>query len=234
MKTLRFRPRLTLRFILLLIAVLSATCAWYAPQLRAAIISCLTPAPDARFTSRSKAETSHVWSSFEQMHGFYINAFVESEGFGVRRMVTFDEPYMRSLIVNGKPYRVQRMELISLHEGKTPFAYVNGSRNPVKNGIADAEQRMLTNFERSSIVKIQKGRDVVYNGDQERPLLVGAMRASARCIDCHSARTGDVIGCMSYELVPVSTFSVDAELLRRLGGTSELPAGTKSLLDVDR
>lgn len=226
MKKLRFRPQLTLRTILLMLVVLSVPFAWYAPQLRAAIISYFTPVPDARFVSQGQVQMSHAWSSFEQMHGFYVNAFVESEGFGLRRMITFDDPLMRSLVVNGKPYRVQRLELISLNEGARPFAYVNGFGNPVRNGIAHAEQRKLTRFEQSSVDKLQAGRTVVYNGDEERPVLVGAMRAGNGCLECHSVRKGEVIGCFSYELVPVMTASVDADLLRQLSEHSELQAGT--------
>jgi hypothetical protein len=226
MKKLRFRAQLSLRSILLLIAVLSLPLGWYAPQLRAAIINFLTPVPDARFVSQGQVQMSQAWSSFEQMHSAYVNAFVESEGFGLRRMITFDDPLMRSLIVNGKPYRVQRLELISLNENERPFAYVNGFANPVKDGIAHAEQRRLTRFEQSSVAKLQAGRNVVYNGDEERPILVGAMRAGNSCLECHEVNKGEVIGCLSYELMPVMTASVDAEFLRQLGDLSKFTAGT--------
>lgn len=102
------------------------------------------------------SDEPHTWTSFEAMHDRYTQAFVDSEFFGMNRIMTFDEPQYRSLMVNNVPYRVDSMELISVLQNE-PVAYANSWTNVTRKRIDIYQQRELTEFERASILNLELG-----------------------------------------------------------------------------
>lgn len=201
----KLRVQFSLRMVFVTAVLVAVPLGWFAPQLRAAFAQYFTPIPDVTFSSTSAAD-SQRWSSFAAMHSYFVQQFVESEGFGFSRIMRLDEPYFRELVVNGRPYQLQRMELVSINGSGEPFAYVNDFYNPTKERLPTAEHRALTEFELSAVKKIKVGREVVYNGDAEQPVLVGDIRATRSCLECHSVKPGELLGCMTYELRPASSY----------------------------
>jgi hypothetical protein len=196
------RLQYSLRTVGFLLAVAAIPLCWFAPQLRAAMERYLQSGQVVPFHTASAAGNNRTWSSFDAMHEFYIQRFVESEGFGFSRILRMDEPMYRQLVVNGQPYTARRMELVSLNGGDEPFAYVNGIGNPRKDSLTRSERRNLSEFEQAAVQAIAQGRTAVFNGDQARPLVVGAIRARKSCLECHSAKPDELLGCMTYELQP--------------------------------
>ncbi len=103
------------------------------------------------------------WESFEAMHERYTKAFVDSEGFGIDRRMTYDEPSRRSLLVNGVPHRVESMSLIGMMHGE-PVAYAASWLNVTRNGIDRYERRPLTGFEESSLDALKQGQPFTWSG----------------------------------------------------------------------
>lgn len=102
------------------------------------------------------SDGSGMWNSFEEMHKVYTQAFVDSEGFGMSRILTFDEPGRKSLFVNGVPHRVAGMELIGLMQ-QQPVAYISNWMNITRNQLNVYEQRNLTEAELAAMTCLQQG-----------------------------------------------------------------------------
>jgi hypothetical protein len=212
----RFRLQISLRVVLSAVTVLAVATVWFTPQLRATLAEWHSPAADAAFVSNPSSRNLPFWSSFEAMHTFYENRFVESEGFGLSRVARFDEPIFRLIRVNGTPYRVQRLELVSLGGEQSPVAYRNNSIYPLKEHYKEHKTRPLDEFEQASLKKLGRGRQFVFNGDAVQPRFVGAIRARQMCLQCHEAKKGDLLGAFVYELHPSPI-----QTLRELQGVRE-------------
>ena len=152
------------------------------------------------------------WSSYEAMHQYFVNRFVESNGFGFERMMT---PRMMArsnvLYMEGEHFRIGTVELISLGGGKdakgadaTPFVYKTPHLDAMKMTIGSkAEHRPLKDVEAEALAKLRAGRQSVLAGDNDHPTLVGAVRATSDCLKCHEVKDGELLGAFSYPLVPV-------------------------------
>jgi hypothetical protein len=202
----RFRiPRqFTLRFGLVMLTV-SCLAVWkFTPQIRAAILQITAPMPDSPFDSTRTISRRDVWASFHDMHRWYEQQFVNSDdGFGLSRVINFDDPFFRKIEIDGQLYLVQQLELVSFADRETPIAYVNRNTRPAKMTSKQAETRTLSEFEKRALLKLQIGRQFIYNGDAKQPEFVGALRASASCLKCHEAKSGDLMGAFAYRLQPV-------------------------------
>ena len=145
-----------------------------------------------------------MWKSFEELHERYTQAFVNSEGFGISRLLTFNSPENRAFLVNGRKCRVHRAQLIGL-SGDVPRVYESSFTNPTRSMLATSTQRPLTDFETQAIHRMKGGADYVLSGNDreaENPLgtLVAALRTSQSCMECHDAEHGQLLGALAYRL----------------------------------
>jgi hypothetical protein len=99
-------------------------------------------------------------------------------------------------------WRISRLELISLLKHDSPAAYVSENL-PEMDKLRDAPTRLLEEFERTSLDRLKSEEDVVIAETPDRIRMVGSLRASRNCLDCHSVRRGELLGALTYELVPV-------------------------------
>jgi len=97
-------------------------------------------------------------------------------------------------------WAVHRMELVSLLKHETPGVYV--SRNvPRMEDLRDAEVRPLNDFETPSLKKLIDGEDVAVSASLNRIQMLGLLRATKECQQCHSVEHGALLGVFSYELL---------------------------------
>lgn len=203
----RFRFQLSLRVLLMFVVVTSLAVWKFTPEIRAALIRLTSRISGTPFESTPKTRRPGVWQSFQAMHDWYEKQFVENEnGFGLRRVFDFDEPFARRIEINGRLYRPMRLELVSFKDHESPVAYVNSWTNPIKKTYKIPGTRLLTAFEVRALHDLQDGSDFVYNGDADNPRFVGAIRAKATCLSCHDGKQGDLLGSFAYELTPVPQF----------------------------
>lgn len=98
-------------------------------------------------------------------------------------------------------WTVVRLELVSLLKHETPVAYI--SRNlPKMDELRAAPTRPLEEFERTSLERLKSDEDVVIEDRLDRIRMVGSLRASKTCLECHSVRRGELLGALTYDLVP--------------------------------
>jgi hypothetical protein len=162
------------------------------------------PATRPAFAGNGKDE----WESYQAMHALFLDHFIRSEGFGLRRVIRIqDEPRLKRLYADGVRYMVGRVELISLNDGKEPFVYQAPEYGPMKNALKDARREPLAEGEADALTQIKDGKDVVLMGPADKRELVGAVRATADCMKCHSVKEGTLLGAFRYplrrEVIPV-------------------------------
>jgi hypothetical protein len=96
---------------------------------------------------------------------------------------------------------VVRLELIGLLRHETPVAYVT-DKLPRMDELADAPTRTLDEFEATALEELRAYEDVVIRENANRIRMVGSLRAGRTCIECHTVQRGELLGALSYELVP--------------------------------
>jgi hypothetical protein len=141
--------------------------------------------------SRFVIPTARQWSSPVAMHEYFIERFVQSDGFGNERM---GQPLMVSrdhrLRLAGQTYQIESIELISLNSGAAlrshvhaaparlasaapttrPFAYTQPF-NVTKAHLEESARRPLHEQERAAIDKLAAGDQTVFNEHSNPPLL---------------------------------------------------------------
>ena len=157
-----------------------------------------------RFQSKAKNRLPSQWSSFEEMHRHFENAFIKSEGFGQSRIMRIDEPWTRSVLIEGREYQLENLELIGLlHEDGKPTAYRNaGWQNPKKSLLETYETRPLTKIEHELTPYLRGGGEAVFHREDPNAYVLAPLKAKTACLACHNGREGDVFGVFSYRLRP--------------------------------
>jgi hypothetical protein len=98
-------------------------------------------------------------------------------------------------------WKVVRLELVSLLKHRNPVAYIS-KHLPQMDELRDAPTRALEAFERQSLEQLKSEEDVVIDETADRIRMVGSLRAAKNCLDCHSVQRGELLGALTYELVP--------------------------------
>ena len=97
------------------------------------------------------------------------------------------------------PWQLTRLELISLLTHDKPQVYVS-NRLPRMAELARAKVRELSDFEQQGLTTLQKGGELAADATLNRIYMLGAVRASKQCLECHDAQRGELLGAFSYEL----------------------------------
>lgn len=69
--------------------------------------------------------------------------------------------------------------------------------------LKGAKVRPLSEFEADALAKLRKGEDLVTDAAEREVRMVGSLRATKQCLQCHDVKRGDLLGCFSYDLVRV-------------------------------
>ena len=171
--------------------------------------SCLTPVPDGapsaalhRAPRAGPVEGPRDWANLEEMHAYHVERFVESEGFGVSRIMPPE--WLRGITVDDTTFTVVDLELITLMAtaGEPPFVHA-GHPGRVLRGEA-VPMRPLKPIESDAIGHMRRGAKVALVAEPDgTPRVVGALRARKECVDCHASEgvvEGELMGAFSYRL----------------------------------
>jgi hypothetical protein len=165
----------------------------------------MPPAPGALDRARIDARSP---DAFRQLHAGSLLNFVNAPGFGYvtpdRKVVGFQEHHFRKEADvhdakgNG-PWRVERVELVSLLEHAEPCVYVSDNL-PRMDELRGATTRPLDGFEANRLPELLRGEDLVFSPSGESVRVLGAIRAAKQCLACHNVERGDLLGAFSYRL----------------------------------
>lgn len=117
-----------------------------------------------------------------------------------------------------EPWTVERLELVSLLKFPEPRVYVLDHLPRMDELSAkNAPTRELDDFEREALEQLRTTEDVVVNDQHPEVRMLGALRASSKCLECHNVPRGALLGAFSYRLRPIAPkehdpAATDAEL----------------------
>lgn len=144
------------------------------------------------------------------MHADYLDAFVHSDGFGMRRV----SPMMRlmqsgELRLDSHRLRVEDVQMIGIAKHDPPVVhqggmlkFQHGEQGPeLLSGVA---QRSLNAQEVDVVRRLQAGGRIVFIPAPGAASAIGPIRATADCLRCHqSKKEDDLLGAFVYTLRPV-------------------------------
>ncbi len=139
-----------------------------------------------------------------------LTNFLDGEAFGFVKDIDttvgfeshrFTQEFDTRQTVGEPPYRLARLELVSLLKHERPVVYVS-EHLPNMDELRDVPTRALTAFEGKSLVRLRRDENLVTEDAGNLLHMLGAVRASETCMKCHSVRRGELLGAFSYELVP--------------------------------
>lgn len=153
-----------------------------------------------------------------RMHGDFVSAFVESDGFGYAR-VTPMMRLLRGYRVSGgtpgeTPMHVVDVALIGIakHDPPVVFAspfqgFLHAPDLPSGSEIAvrpRPEGRTLTPAEQAALRALEQGVPLWVRADGDDLRATGPIRARSECLACHKGkRTGELLGAFVYTLRPL-------------------------------
>jgi len=99
-------------------------------------------------------------------------------------------------------WQIRQMHLVSLLKFKQPRVYE--SKNlPALSELRElnAQTRPLDAFEAGALAKLYDGEELITLPHTNRLRMLGSVRATKRCLDCHAVQPGELLGAFVYELI---------------------------------
>jgi hypothetical protein len=105
----------------------------------------------------------------------------------------------------GKPkdkerWAMRRLELVSLLKSRGPGVYISDEL-PRMEYLKGVPRRGLDTFEAEALKRLRDGEDVVVEATTNRIRMLGSLRASKQCLECHRRQHGDLLGAFTYEFL---------------------------------
>ena len=97
-------------------------------------------------------------------------------------------------------WKVGTIDLVGFLLHETPRAYISANL-PRMEELRDAPTRDLDPFEAEGLKELQGGEDLFVRGSERQVRMLGAIRATRQCLQCHGGDRGDLLGAFSYSLL---------------------------------
>jgi hypothetical protein len=96
-------------------------------------------------------------------------------------------------------WRVQHIQLVGILSHEQPVVYLT-DKLPSMEQIRQGKTRPLDFFEEAALPALREGEDLFIASKGETVRVLGALRATKTCQQCHDAEAGDLLGAFSYTL----------------------------------
>lgn len=141
---------------------------------------------------------------WEGFHRSCYMDFVYAEGFGLfkdRQHVAGFRPHQfRTAPERNADWRkLLSVDLVGLVMHEKPVAYVSDLL-PRMDELRTAPIRELDAFETQGLAALKSGDTLFIRQHDDRLRLLGAIRATKQCVECHGCERGDLLGAFSYVL----------------------------------
>jgi hypothetical protein len=168
-----------------------------------AVIAISDPTDVNKSLRGSHAEAIDDFISPDRMG--YVRSRDKVAGFESHRFRTLDRRWNSPFQDgdNSERWQVARLELVGLLRHPEPCVYT-AKQFPAMDQLDDVPHRALSDFEKAALGALRTQQDVVINQQTNRILMLGAVRASTTCLECHEAPRGKLLGAFSYELVRIT------------------------------
>jgi hypothetical protein len=134
--------------------------------------------------------------------------FINRDGFGAivdgaATVIGFVEHALhqspRVVLKDSQQFTIERLELVSLLKHGEPRVYVLDHMPRMDQLSAeDAPTRALDEFETGALKKLRTEEDVIVAQDGNNYRMLGSLRATTECVQCHSVQRGKLLGAFSY------------------------------------
>lgn len=111
---------------------------------------------------------------------------------------------------------VRQVNLVSLLKFNEPRVYIS-DQLPKMEELRNGATRRLDERETDFLRELQSGEDIVIDSRLNRIRMMGAVRAARRCLDCHEAQHGELLGAFVYDIVRKQPRPVRSASLVRQG-----------------
>lgn len=147
--------------------------------------------------------------ALRRMHAEFVDAFVDSRGFGRMRvtpmMTRMRDARFEPVDEHGRC--VIEVELVGVARHDPPVVHAAGfmgfQHPDADSGLRapSASARGLQAWEREALAALEAGRELVVRDTPRGERAMGAIRARPACLSCHEDhREGDVLGALGYGL----------------------------------
>jgi hypothetical protein len=168
------------------------------------------PGPPADFPASPGEPLTTVPSAaeFHFYHDGGLSDFLYPEGFGYMRdrnqVAGFQAHGFRYLGVAEHEkwrWRVQHILLIGMMRQESPVVYLT-DRLPSMEQIREGKTRAPDLFETAGLAALKDGEDLYLARKGDTVRMLGAVRATRTCQQCHDVSVGQMLGSLSYTLRP--------------------------------
>lgn len=148
-----------------------------------------------------------------EAHTRAVNTFVQSKGFGPRRMRHVSLWNDTEVFYDGRAHRWTSIQLVAFSSEYGENLYT-ATRPPKKEEIGAYKHRELTSEELFAIDELRKGLKLSspISPDPEHPSddkdgfrILAPLRLTSDCLECHEGNPGRLIGAFAYTLIPGSS-----------------------------
>jgi len=136
----------------------------------------------------------------------YVAGNQQAAGFASHRFVMV--PSLHAPPEATSTWQVVRLELVSLLKYDRPMVY-SSAELPRMDALEAIPRRELVQFETDALDRLRQGEDVVFESAGDQIQMLGSLRAAKDCLGCHTAQRGELLGALSYELLPAAVASAD-------------------------
>ena len=159
---------------------------------------------------QSKVEDPvELYAEGQEFHELVLTDYLDPETFGYvaapKTVAGFEPHALRTVRQATEPrdelfdWEISRLELVSLLRHNPPRVYVS-EEMPAMDQLTEYPHRELNEFESASLPQLVSQEDLVIKRIADRMVMLGSLRASNDCLECHSGQRGDLLGAFSYEL----------------------------------
>jgi hypothetical protein len=96
-------------------------------------------------------------------------------------------------------WRVQHIQLVGILSHEKPVVYLT-DKLPSMEQVRQGKTRTLDYFEEAGLPALREGEDLFIASKGQSFRMLGALRATKTCQQCHDAQVGDLLGAFSYTL----------------------------------
>jgi hypothetical protein len=153
--------------------------------------------------SQAQREFAGLWNfglvkSVDRVSGFQPHAFTSLQlgPFDAAQNRPANDQYMTQAMF----WQVPRLELVSLLKHDTPRVYLSEHLPRMEElSSKTAPTRKLNAFETGALKLLRNGEEIQTSSTPNRIEMLGAIRASKQCMQCHDVPRGTLLGAFSYE-----------------------------------
>jgi hypothetical protein len=157
----------------------------------------------------SSEESQLMSSGLLELHERYVDQFAKTEDFGAERMPRLHHfsnlPTDWTAKDDGSHWQLKSYQLVGILKTAPPRVYMDNKPPKMLAESALMNTRVLDAFEANSLAELRAGKELVVDrSNPYRLRMLGSLRATGTCVNCHHEPEGSLLGALTYDLERVT------------------------------